>query len=115
LAWEVGGCVFALFFFFFSVLIPKPCAFLVLLVVGGLAFALDQHGELLLQCRPFLPSARVFTAWVVICCVSHGAFFFAGAGTYSPERSTTLVKESAPAFSMGKPKKVHRATDYLRF
>lgn len=38
-----------------------------------------------------------------------------GAGTYSPERSTTLVKESAPAFSMGKPKKVHRATDYLRF
>jgi hypothetical protein len=52
----------------------------------------------------------IYPGWPMSCWIG-----CSGAGTYSPERSATLVAPSAPAFSMGKPKKVHRATDYLRF
>ncbi len=33
---------------------------------------------------------------------------------YSPDKSLRVVQETAPAFSMGKPRRA-RATDYLRF
>ena len=34
---------------------------------------------------------------------------------YNPEKGLPLVQPKSPAFTMGKPKKVTRPTDYLRF